>query len=374
MLPMGVEASGVTTGRNGMRVLVVSTPIGALGSGRGGGVEHTGAMIVAGLLARGHALTVLAAEGSRLPASCAAASLWSERGVDQPSWQHRRRDTAAAIPADALLPRLWQRALKQQGEFDRILNLAYDWLPFWLTRSVATPVCHLVSMGSLATVMDEVIEAVAAWNPDRLAFHTAAQAADFRLPGPARLVGNGFDLDRYHPIAPEQLEPVLGWAGRISPEKGLEDAARVAARLGLPLRVWGLREDEAYAQAVEACVPAGTIDWRGFQPTDRFQAELSRCRVFVNTPRWNEAFGNVVVEAMACGVPVAAYARGGPGELVREGINGALASPDDLDSLQAAVQRAARLDRGACRSWVERHHSPEAFSERIETWLQAVRP
>jgi UDP-glucose:tetrahydrobiopterin glucosyltransferase len=357
-----------------MRVLVVSTPVGTLGSGRGGGVEHTATMIVAGLLGRGHPITVLAAEGSRLPPTCAAATLWGERGGDQPSWQHCPRDTAVAIPADALLPRLWRRVLERQGEFDCILNLAYDWLPFWLTPFVATPLCHLVSMGSVADVMDAAIEEVSAWDPVRLAFHTAAQAADFRLTQPPRLVGNGFDLARYQPAAAAAVEPALGWAGRISPEKGLEDAARVAARLGLPLRVWGLREDGAYAAAVERSVPPGTIDWRGFLPTDRLQAELARCRVFVNTPRWNEAFGNVVVEAMACGVPVAAYARGGPGELVREGINGALAVPDDLDSLAAAVQRATAVDRAACRSWAEQHHSPEAFTARIEAWLQAVAP
>jgi len=355
-----------------MRVLVVSTPVGSLGSGRGGGVEHTAVMIITGLLGRGHAVTVLAPEGSVLPPSCIAASLWAERGVDQPSWQQQGRNTPVAIPADALLPRLWQRALERQGEFDRILNLAYDWLPFWLTRFVATPLCHLVSMGSVAEVMDAAIEAVSAWNPQRLAFHTAAQAADFRLAAPPRLVGNGFDLSRYHPAAAEEVEPALGWAGRISPEKGLEDAARVAARLALPLRVWGVRQDGDYAAAVERSVPPGTIEWRGFQPTDRLQAELGRCRVFVNTPRWNEAFGNVVVEAMACGVPVAAYARGGPGELVREGVNGALATPDDLDALVAAVQRAAAVDRRACRSWAEQHHSAQVFTARIEAWLQAA--
>jgi len=356
-----------------MRVLVVSTPVGFLGSGRGGGVEHTAGMIVAALLGRGHGVTVLAGEGSRLPAACAAASLWTESGVDQPSWQHCSRDTAVEMPAGGLLPRLWQRALAQQQGFDLILNLAYDWLPFWLTRFVATPLCHLVSMGSLATCMDEVIEAVAAWDPSRLAFHTASQAADFRLAAPPRLVGNGFDLERYRQPPAEEIEPVLGWAGRIAPEKGLEDAAQVAARLGLPLRVWGLKENGAYAEAVERSVPPGTIEWRGFLPTDPFQAELGRCQVFLNTPKWNEAFGNVVVEAMACGVPVAAYARGGPGELVREGINGALAAADDLEALAAAVCRARALDRNGCRAWTETHHSTEAFAGRLEAWLEAVR-
>jgi UDP-glucose:tetrahydrobiopterin glucosyltransferase len=353
-----------------MRVLVVSTPVGALGSGRGGGVEVTATGLVAGLLRRGHTVAVVAAAESRLPPSCAGAELLTAEGVDQPSWQHRSRATAVEIPADALLPKLWDQALRERHRFDVLLNLAYDWLPFWLTPHIPTPLAHLVSMGSVADAMDEVIEAVARRCPQRLAFHTAAQAADFQLPGPALIVGNGFDPAAYTIGA--SPEPVLGWAGRIAPEKGLEDAAWVAQRLNLPLRVWGLREDGAYAQAVEASVPPGTIQWRGFLPTAAFQAELGACQAFLNTPKWNEAFGNVVVEAMACGVPVAAYDRGGPGELVREGLNGALAPADDREALVAAVSRAARVSRADCRRWFEQHHSIEAFSQRIECWLVQV--
>ena len=353
-----------------MRVLVMSTPLGALGSGRGGGVELTAVTLVAGLLNRGHAVTLLAAEGSQLPASCGPATLWLASGRDQPSWQHRPRQAPVEIPPAGVLPRLWRRALACQAEFDVLLNLAYDWLPFWLTPSCVTPLCHLVSMGSVADAMDEAITEVARWQPERLAFHSAAQAADFPLPRPARVLGNGFDLARYSlGLSPD---PVLGWAGRIAPEKGLEDAARVAHRLGLPLMVWGLREDNAYAGAVEAAVPPGTLDWRGFLDTAHFQAELGRCAVFLATPKWNEAFGNVVVEAMACGVPVAAYAKGGPGELVRDGLNGALAPADDIDALADAVLRARRVDRGACRRWVEAHHSQDAFAARLEAWLDDV--
>jgi UDP-glucose:tetrahydrobiopterin glucosyltransferase len=353
-----------------MRVLVVSTPVGALGSGRGGGVELTAMGLVAGLLRRGHQVAVLAAEGSVLAPSCSGAELLSAPGLDQPSWQHRPRSTAVEIPVDALLPRLWDCALTEQHRFDVLLNLAYDWLPFWLTPHVATPIAHLVSMGSVAEAMDAVIVSVARWCPQRLAFHTMAQAADFQLPAPPVIVGNGFDPGAYTFVADPQ--PVLGWAGRIAPEKGLEDGARVAQRLGLPLHIWGLREDAAYAEAVEASVPPGTLHWRGFLSTAAFQAELGACQVFLNTPKWNEAFGNVVVEAMACGVPVAAYARGGPGELVREGFNGALAPADDVAALEQAVQRAGAVSRRSCRQWFEEHHSVAAFSQRLEAWLLTV--
>jgi UDP-glucose:tetrahydrobiopterin glucosyltransferase len=133
--------------------------------------------------------------------------------------------------------------------------------------------------------------------------------------------------------------------------------------------VWGLVEDPAYAAAVAASVPAGTLDWRGFLPTAELQAQLGACLALLNTPKWNEAFGNVVVEAMACGVPVVAYRRGGPGELVQPGLNGLLVPPDDVPALAAAVAEAEGLDRRACRAWVERTCSRAAFAERIERWL-----
>ncbi len=351
-----------------LRILVVSTPVGALGSGRGGGVELTLTSLVAGLLERGHRLTVLAAEGSQLPAACAGAALWTCPGVDQPSWQHMQREAAVQIPTDGLLPRLWRRALETAADFDAVINLAYDWLPLWLTPSTAAPLFHLVSMGSVAAVMDGAIAEVALWDQRRLAFHSHAQAADFALPQPPVVVGNGFDLAAYDFVA--EPEPLLGWVGRVAPEKGLEDAAAVAAQLGERLAVWGLVEDPAYAAAVEASVPSGTLDWRGFLPTAQLQAQLGRCRALLNTPKWNEAYGNVVVEALACGVPVLAYRRGGPGELVQHGVTGLLVEPDDVAALAGAVGQLGGIERRACRAWVERQASRQAFAERIEAWVR----
>lgn len=355
-----------------MKLLVVSTPLGPLGSGRGGGVELTLAGLVAGLLQRGHRITVLAAEGSVLPADCAAAQLWTCPGEPQLSVQHQGREALITMQADGLLARFWRRVLAEApaAGFDAVLNLSYDWLPFWLTPTAPLPILHLVSMGSVTAAMDAVIAEVAAWDQRRLAFHTASQAADFALPQPPVLVGNGFDLSAYQFCG--QPEPLLGWVGRVAPEKGLEDAAAAAARVGLPLAVWGLLEDQAYGEAVEASVPPGTLQWRGFLPTAQLQAELGRCLALLNTPKWNEAYGNVVVEAMACGVPVLAYRRGGPGELVQPGLNGWLVAADDVAALAQAVGQVESLDRSACRQWVAQHASRAVLAQRIEAWLKGA--
>ncbi len=351
-----------------LHLVLVSTPIGSLGSGRGGGVELTLASLVRGLLGGGHRLTLVAPEGSASPQQSSALRLETVAGVDQPSWQHAEHQAAVTIPADGLLPRLWDRALALAVDADAVLNFSYDWLPLWLTPRVQPPLFHLVSMGSVAQVMDQQIADLARWDQRRLAFHTQAQASDFALPAPARLVGNGFNLGAYTFQA--GADGPLGWAGRVAPEKGLEDAAAVAAALGETLLVWGVREDEDYAKRVEAGVPAGTIEWRGFLPTEALQQELGQCRALINTPKWNEAYGNVVVEALACGVPVVAYNRGGPGELVQHGRTGLLVAPDDVDGLRRATVEVASLDRRHCRAWVEANASQEVFAQRVEAWIR----
>ena len=351
-----------------MTLVLVSTPVGQLGSGQGGGVELTLSSLLKGLLGRGHRIHLVAPEGSRSPVIDDRVTLHPVPGVDQPSWQHAQRDDPMQIPVDAVLPRLWDRALELGREADAVVNFGYDWLPLWLTPHVDAHLFHLVSMGSVSQVIDRVVADLSRWDQRRLAFHTLRQAGDFDLVQPPEIVGNGFDLSRYdfNPAA----DGPLGWAGRVAPEKGLEDAAAVAAALGETLRVWGLVGDDAYASRVASAVPSGTIEWCGFLPTAELQRQLGGCRALLNTPKWNEAYGNVVVEALACGVPVIAYDRGGPGEIVQNGITGWLVPPDDREALISATGRVDGIERQACRRWVEQWASQEGLAARVEAWIR----
>jgi UDP-glucose:tetrahydrobiopterin glucosyltransferase len=85
-----------------------------------------------------------------------------------------------------------------------------------------------------------------------------------------------------------------------------------------------------------------------------------------------EAFGNVLIEALACGVPVISYRRGGPAEIVRDGETGWLVEPDSVEGLIAAIRKLDKIERRRCRQQAEQDYSLAALGERTEAWLAAV--
>lgn len=350
------------------RLLFVSTPVGPLGSGRGGGVELTIQNLAAELTRRGHAVQVVAPEGSRL----AGVPVIGVPGEAQPYAQYQGRDAPVLMPANSVLGAMWEAAARLQDEVDLIVNFAYDWLPLYLTGLFRTPVLHLISMGSLNDALDAAAVSVARHYPERLAVHTRAQAATFPEPlaDQMRVVSSGLDL-RLYPFnaSPEDR---LCWVGRIAPEKGLEDALAVVQATGIALDICGALQDERYWAAIRREFPAAPITYRGFLPTADLAAVIGGSRALLMTPKWIEAFGNVAIEALACGTPVIAYRRGGPAEIVDHGRTGWLVEPDSVRALIDAVGRIDALDRGASRAQAERQYSLTALGERIESWFDAA--
>jgi UDP-glucose:tetrahydrobiopterin glucosyltransferase len=351
-----------------VRIVIASTPVGPLGSGLGGGVELTLHNLVHGLTARGHEVQVVAPAGS-LPVG---ARIHQIEGALQVSSQAEGRDAPISMPAGSVLVAMWERIADLQDDVDIVVNLAYDWLPFFATRHFRVPIVHLVSMGSVNDVIDQAVADLARWRPGLLAVHSRAQAATFPDPDVFHVVGNGIVTERYDVVLDPPDPPHLGFVGRISPEKGLEDVAEVAARTGLTVRIWGIMQDPDYWERVLAAHPTANLDYQGFLATDELQSAIGGCRALLMTPKWVEAFGNVAVEAMATGVPVIAYDRGGPAEIVVDGVTGFIVPPDDTAAAASAVGRLGEIDRRACRRLVEEHYSTGAWAERMEAWFNGV--
>jgi large subunit ribosomal protein L13 len=132
-----------------------------------------------------------------------------------------------------------------------------------------------------------------------------------------------------------------------------------------------MQDEQCWIDA-QAAHPDAQVTYEGFLSTDDLQASIGGCRAILMTPKWVEAFGNVAIEAMACGVPVIAYRRGGPAEIVIDGETGFLVEPDDVDGVVAAVGRLGEIDRVVCRQRVDEQFSTGALAQRIDAWLDVT--
>jgi UDP-glucose:tetrahydrobiopterin glucosyltransferase len=318
------------------------------------------------MLSRGHRLEIAAPIGSSLP----GITVTEIEGMTQIPAQSLERGVCISMPSHSVLANLWDYARRVQGNFDLIVNFAYDWLPFYLTPFFETPIAHLVSMGSLSEVMDKAIGKVAAQYPHSIGVYTKTQAATFPFAKQCVPLGSGLDLSLYHYC--DRPDAALCWLGRISPEKGLEDAVMAARAAGFPLKVMGHIQDQAYFEKVQRDFSEGTFEYLGFLATHEMQEVVRKCRALLVTSRWVEAFGNVLIEALACGVPVVSYRRGGPAEIVRDGVTGWLVEPDRVEGLISAIQRLGMIDRHACRKQAEQEYSLDALGDRTEAWFDAV--
>ena len=349
-----------------LKLLFVSTPVGPLGSGLGGGVELTIVNLVTALTQRGHQIAIAAPKNSQLDST----QLIQIPGTLQPTAHTQERDTPAIVIDNAVLSNQWHYARQVQHSYDLIVNFAYDWLPFYLTPFFDVPIAHFVSMGSLSHVMDRAGTQVNADFPGTLGAYTQTQVDTFPTGLTWRILSSAVDLSQYDYCDTPKSE--LAWLGRLSPEKGLEDAVAAAQQTQTPLKILGKLENQDYWDTIQRMYPDAPIDYLGFVNTQQLQATVRHCQGLLMTPRWVEAFGNVAIEALACGVPVVAYRRGGPAEIIDHGNTGWLVEPDSVPDLVAGIQQLNRIERQHCRQQAETKYSLPALGERFEHWFETI--
>ena len=160
--------------------------------------------------------------------------------------------------------------------------------------------------------------------------------------------GRGVDLERYHPNnrmqraareRREQLSPdgevVIGYVGRIAPEKQVERFRALRSMNGIRIALVG---DGPAVPAVTRQLRGMPVSWLGRLDGEALSAAYSSFDIFVHTGT-EETFGQTIQEAHASGVPVVAPRAGGPLDLVRHGEDGYLFAPDDESEIRDLVQR-----------------------------------
>lgn len=346
-----------------------------------GGAQVLVADLARGLAGRGHDVTLIAANGSRLrgvrvaPIDIDSAQLVpAALGVTAA----KRPDTANQAAAFAKV-RAW---LDEEGwPCDVIHAHAYDAPAFTALGGAPRPVFHTLHLPPQDA---DVVHAARLARDAVMVTVSEANARGWRAAGVPiqHVVHNGIALDDIQVGA--DRGPHLLCAGRISPEKGVDIAISLAHRIARPLLIVGGIYDRAYFERSVAPEVESRPEWRvgdevrgaiwiGARRRDEVLALMRRAAVTVMPVRWDEPFGLVAVEALATGTPVAGFRRGGLAEIVDESC-GALAEPDDEDDLDRAVRHALTCSPEACRSRAE-HFSLGAMLTGYERIFEdALRP
>ena len=307
-----------------------------------------------GACARGHDVTFYAAEGSALD----AVALCPPTG---PLTGDPSRDAAIEAAEEAAYARMIEAVAR--GGFDLVhANCLYD-LPLRAARRLGLPFVGVLHVPLYEPYASALRAAPAAL---RVVAVSAMLAGIWRPVAPqVEVIGNGVDLELFAPHHTNAGRPYAAWSGRISPEKGLHLAIDAAREAGMEFAFAGPRRDDSYWRAeIEPRLGSGVVD-RGHLGEDALVAHLAGAAVMVATPLWEEPFGLAVAEALACGTPVAAFARGAMPHLL-DAATGRLAPAGDVSALARAMMEAARLDRAACRARAEAHFDVERMVDAYE--------
>jgi hypothetical protein len=345
-----------------MRIGLVTSLVSPLRPAEANGPHAVVLDLARGLGARGHRVTIYAADGSVAP-GCDVVQIPVDAAAAAASVRIGRAAPETAIRAlDQGFGRLFAR-LRADAP-DVVSQHAFDAAAFDL--STGLPVLHTLH---LPPDEDLVLPAVRR-SGGRLA-SVSRHARDAWRAAAGREIGllrNGVPA---RTPATGTTAPVALIAGRIAPEKGTDAAVRVARRAGLAVLVAGDGYDAAYhAAAVEPLLRPG--EWIGPVPRDELFELMARCAVLLMPIAWDEPFGLVAAEAQMAGCPVVAYRRGAMPEVVSEGVSGYLVEPGDEDGLVRAVHRARGLDREAIRARARAELSVEAMIDDYERELAAV--
>jgi glycosyltransferase involved in cell wall biosynthesis len=324
-----------------------------------GGIEWIVSLLADGLVDAGHEVTLFASGDSRTKAHLAsvydvAPSEW----IGHTFWDLRHTVSC----------------LVRRDEFD-VISDHTGLLGLALGSQGPTPFAHTVH-GPLTGEPGAVYAELASILPHAalIAISETQRSRKPDLPWVATC-RNALDLSTY-PFAPEKGDYLL-FLGRMTADKGAHRAVAVAKECGLPLKLAGkCREplEQEYFDALVRPHLSDRIEYVGEVTHGEKVALLQGARVTLFPIKWEEPFGLVMIESMACGTPVIATRFGAVPEVVEDGATGIVV--DRWQDMAGALERADAIDPHVQRRAVEERFSPErmvadyvrAYEGTIERW------
>ena len=311
-----------------------------------GGTERVVSYLTEALVRQGHDVTLFASGDSRTAARLVpvidCALRLHPAGLDPLAYH--------AIQLD--------RVLQQADEFD-VIHFHIDVLHFPLVRYLSTP--HLTTMHGRLDLphLPSVFRAFSQ-------MPLVSISHDQRTPVPfanwQSTVYNGIPAGYY--TFNDKPGDYLAFLGRISPEKGIEQAIEIACRSGRQLRIAAKvdKVDKEFFQArVRPHLNHPLVEYLGEINEHEKDDFLGNAQALLFPIDWPEPFGLTMIEAMAVGTPVIAFRRGSVPEVMCDGVSGYIVQT--VDEAIAAVNRVKGLSRARCRQYFEQRFSDQVMAK-----------
>ncbi|MGB7444619.1 MAG: glycosyltransferase family 4 protein [Coleofasciculaceae cyanobacterium] len=323
---------------------------------RYGGVELVVSLLTDELVRRGHEVTLFASGDSITEADLHSVhhqALRLDENVKEP-----------IIYEQMMLFQLYQQADK----FDIIhSHVGYTVLPF--CDFVKTPTVHTTH--GIFTPDNEKLFRKFAKQP-YISISNAQREPRLGL-NYVHTVYNGIDPEVYPFQAEPTQPPYLAFIGRLSPEKGPEEAIKIALAAGLPLKMAGKIDTvdrTYYSEVLEPLIDGEQIQYLGeVSHLEKVQL-LGNATLTLFPIAWREPFGLVMIESMATGTPVIGRALGSVPEVIAPGKTGFVCN--SLAEMIEVVPDAMKLERQTCRDSVLNRFSVKTMVDQYELAYEAV--
>jgi glycosyltransferase involved in cell wall biosynthesis len=308
-------------------------------------------LLTEGLVARGHDVTLFATGDSQTSARLCSVvpRSWSEDPDVDPK-------VAECLHISAVFERA--------TDFDVIHN-SFDFLPLTYAGLISTPVVTTIHGFS----SQHIVPVYAKYN-DVMSYVAISDADRHPALDYVATIHHGIDIKAFdfHP----DPGSYLAFFGRIHPDKGVVAAIDTAEQVGLPLRIAGIVQDQRYFdEEVLPRIDGDRVCFIGPVGAKDRSAFLGNAAALLHLIDFDEPFGLSVVESMACGTPVVAYARGSMPEIIDDGVTGAVVT--NVREPVDAVARVLAFDRQAVRATaVRRFNSDRMVDEYAAVYAKIV--
>jgi len=301
-----------------------------------GGTERVISWLTEDLVALGHDVTLFASGDSVTSAKL------------EPMWPRALRLDGTVRDPNALHVMMLEQVFRRADEFD-LMHFHLDYYAFSLIMRQKTP-CVTTMHGRLDLPEHHPVFETFSSVP------VISISNSQRRPVPnanwISTVPHGLPVNL---LQPRPAKPsYLAFLGRISPEKRVEKAIAIARRAGLPLKI-AAKVDRAdadyYSEVVAPLLGKPGVEFIGEINDDQKADFLSGAIALLVPIDWPEPFGIVMIEAMACGLPVVAFNRGSVPEIIDDGVTGFVV--EDETSAVGAVHECAALSRTRIRKRFE---------------------